>query len=180
MSSYTNSVDFAAWPGARHIAEACTPKDQSVAKVAIVDALLRGNTPSGSFTSTELAIATAAVVNCQAACDEADIEIDAVIVVAGYAAPLSPAPALLTQIGKAIALFYMHSDLRINSEINSDGQHPIHARYKWAQKQLEDIRNRKLSLGPTDPHPPSSGGGPAFFAGEQRLWGRKSRGLSDG
>lgn len=178
MATYTNPADFAAWPGARQIAEACTPKGQPVAKTAVVDALLRGNTPSG--TGAELEAGQACVANCQAACNEADIEIDAVIVVAGYAAPMSPAPALLTQIGKAIALFYMHSDLRINSEINSEGQHPIHARYKWAQKQLEDIRNRKLSLGPTDPNPPSSGGGPAFFAGERRLWARKSRGHQDG
>lgn len=180
MSTYTNPVNLVAWPGAQHIAEACTPKGLPIVKMALMDALLRGITPPGSWTSTELATATAALANCQAACDEADVEIDAVLVVAGYVTPMDPAPQLLTQIGKAIALFYMHSDLRINSEINSEGQHPVHARYKWAQKQLDEIRLRRLSLGPTDPTPPSSGGGPAFMSGEPRLWARKSRGLRDG
>jgi phage gp36-like protein len=176
MADYLTIADFAAWPGARHIAEACTPKDQPLVKSALMDALLRG-LPTTGWTAPEVAIGNVALANLLTAGDEAEAEVNASIMVAGYTAPLLPAPPLLKQISKAITMFLIHSDLRINTANSNDGQHPIHARYEEARKQLSDIRNRKLSLGVGDPTPPSAGGGPAFFGGETRYFKRRSAGF---
>lgn len=177
---YSTPIDIAAWPGALECAQACTPKHLPIPSADVMDALLRGNAPPVGATAPHIASATAALANLNAALAKADRRIDAVLQVAGYSLPLSPVPTLLQEISLDITRFLMHADLRINSKINSEGQHPIHAAYERAEKYLEQIQNRTISLGADDPAPPTSTSGAAYFAGETRYWKRSSRGLSDG
>ena len=177
---YSTPIDIASWPGALECAQACTPKHLPIPAADVMEALLRGTALPVGATAPHIASATAALANLNAALAKADRRIDAVLQVASYTLPLSPVPTLLQEISLDITRFLMHADLRINSKINSEGQHPIHAAYERAEKYLEQIQNRTISLGADDPEPPTSTSGAAYFEGETRHWKRNSRGLSDG
>lgn len=100
----------------------------------------------------------------QQACDRANVEVDA-SVLSRYAAPAGDAPPLLVNIALDLAYYYL---------FQSEPPSWVQVRYTQAQKQLQALRDGKLSLGLSAAGVPvqAEAADLAVMAGGSKVWGR--------
>lgn len=93
-----------------------------------------------NLSSDQSNIAMVNYTNVAEAIDQADREIDAYLVIAGYTVPADPVPPLITNLSAKMAIWNLHLRKYFDSDIWS-------RTYKDCLKLLEKIAEGKLSIG---------------------------------
>ena len=101
--------------------------------------------------------------NIDEAIDQADREIDAYLLLAGYSVPLSPVAPLVTNLSAKMAIWNLHLRKYFDSAVWRDT-------YKDCQRILERIAEGKLTLGQeTSGETQEPGGGYAVYSRTQKF-----------
>ena len=163
---YVELVQLAERPGALELAQVASTEHQAIVAADLMEATLRGG-DRAAWSTEALAEADAALARIVDAVNQADGLIDGYLRQRRYALPLFPVPRLVAEWSRAIARYYLH-----RNSITDERSDPIARDYRDALRQLQQVVDGKLSLGPEDPQAPKTEG--VQISAAERVWDRNT------